>query len=223
MARRRLLIGFALFLLTAACAGFFGLTRRVGATNADTPGQFDPYLHRTDGALADPINLIFQGSVDQAAAAVQAVLGWQPVDGSEMVFYDHGAHLDTAKQFGLDLGGGSRYHLRLEAVQDDGGQTYVLSGVHRDDSVACGHVGRAFNNMRDLVGNAFAAAGYKVTQVQLENTTPGRQCDGSFTFGDGIADIVTLTGPQRAATSAHKDPALRLPFGIVIPLPHLHF
>src|SRR5579884_3987839 len=102
MARRRLLIGFALFLLTAACAGFFGLTRRVGATNADTPGQFDPYLHRTDGTLADPINLIFQGSVDQAAAAVQAFFFFKQKTAYEMVFYDHGAHLDTAKQFGLD-------------------------------------------------------------------------------------------------------------------------
>jgi hypothetical protein len=203
-----------LLLLFAASLGF------AGAADNSVPGQFDPYLHRTSGELADPVNLIFRGTMEQAAAAVPRVLGWQSVQGSEMVFYDHGAHFATGPQFGFDIGGGSRYHIRLEAVQDDDGQTYVLSGVHRDDSVACGHVGRAFDRMRDLVASAFTDAGYPVTTLHLGNSDPGRQCDGSFTFGDGTAAMIDLTGGHAEGQSRTH---IHLPFGIDIALPRFHF
>ncbi|HZQ37066.1 MAG TPA: hypothetical protein VFD32_14135 [Dehalococcoidia bacterium] len=168
-----------------------------------TSGAFDPYLHRSSGALADPVNLIFRGSLSQAEQAVPRVLGWQPVQGSMMVFYDHGEHVRTGAQFGLNLPGGSRFHLRLEAVTGAHGASYVLAGVHRDDLTACGHVGRAFNAARDLVAGQFAQAGYTVTREYLGNTTPGRQCDGSFTAGDGAAAVIDLTGTVRPSTASH--------------------
>jgi hypothetical protein len=164
---------------------------------------FDPYLHRSSGALADPVNLIFRGTLGQAEQAVPWVLGWQPVQGSMMVFYDHDEHLRTGAQFGLNLPGGSRFHLRLEAVTDAHGASYVLAGVHRDDLTACGHVGRAFNTARDLVAGQFAQAGYTVTREYLGNTTPGRQCDGSFTAGDGSAAVIDLASGVQPAPAPH--------------------
>jgi hypothetical protein len=198
------------------CAGSLVVA---GADDSDVPSQFDPYLHRTSGALADPVNLIFRGTEEQVAAAIPRVVGWQTVQGSEMVFYDHGAHLATGPQFGLDLGGGSRYHLRLEAVGQEDGRTYVLSGAHRDDSVACGHVGRAFNQARDLVAGAFSAAGYPVTRLRLNNVEPGRQCDDSYTAGDGTVAVIDLTGDHDAR---HDPIRVHLPFGIEITLPRFH-
>ncbi len=189
-------------LLVIAVVGALALTcttaaRLALAGDRDRPG-FDPYLHRTSGALADPVNLIFRGSLPAVEAAVPLVLGWQPVQGSDMVFYDRGEHLHTAAQFGLNLPGGSRFHLRLEAVTDERGQVYVLAGVHRDDMTACGHVGRAFDAARDLVAGQFARAGYAVARTALGNTAPGRQCDGSFTAGDGSAAIIDLSSRPHA-------------------------
>ncbi len=168
---------------------------------ADEPSEFDsfnPYLHRTTGELADPINIIFRGDLAAARVAIPNVLGWKPVAGSEMMFIDYGTSRPTAAQFGLDLGGGSRYHIRLEAVEQQNGQTYVLAGVHRDDLVACGHVGRAFDLARELVASTFDQAGYATSRLSLKNIEPGRQCDGSFTFGDGSAVVIDLPGRQVA-------------------------
>ena len=194
--RRRwllLLVLFSALAVTCTTAARLAL-----AGDQDHPSAaFDPYLHRTSGALADPVNLIFRGSLSQAEATVPRVLGWQPVQGSMMVFYDHGQHLRTGAQFGFNLPGGSRYHLRLEAVAGVHGASYVLAGVHRDDLTACGHVGRSFNAVRELVAAKFAAAGYPVTREYLGNTTPGRQCDGSFTAGDGTAAVIDLTATDR--------------------------
>jgi hypothetical protein len=186
---RRRLIAIALFsVLAVTCT----TAARLAFAGDRDEGAFDPYLHRTSGALADPVNLIFRGTLSQAEAAVPRVLGWQPVQGSMMVFYDHGQRLQTGAQFGLNLPGGSRFHLRLEAVTAAHGTKYVLAGVHRDDLAACGHVGHAFNAARDLVAGQFAQAGYTVTREYLGNTTPGRQCDGSFSAGDGSAAVIDL-------------------------------
>lgn len=214
---RRLLVVLAVLVV----AGFLCIRviNQAGATDSGVPDSFDPYLHRTTGELADPVNLIFRGTIDQAAAAVEKVLGWQAVAGSEMVFYDHGSQNPTALQFGFDLGNGSRYHIRLEAVQQQNGQTYVLSGVHRDDSVACGHVGRAFNLARDTVGTAFAAAGYSVRTIDLQNTSPGRQCDGSFTFGDGSAALIDLSTQGHTEASYQTARRIHLPAGFMFAMP----
>jgi hypothetical protein len=202
----------------------FGVSQMAGAAEGDGQGQFDPYLHRTTGGLADPVNLVFRGTLDQAATNIVQVLGWQPVDGSQMLFLDHGAHFGTARQFGLDLGNGSRYHIRLEGVQTGDGQNYVLSGVHRDDTEACGHVGRAFSLARDVVGKAFEGSGFPVHQIALHNSLPGRQCDGSFTFGDGTADVIDLTSqPGAGPTAIRHARRIHLPLGFSIPLPRMPF
>lgn len=194
MRGRRRLIAIALFSVLAVTCTTAARLAFAGDHDVSS-AAFDPYLHRSSGALADPVNLIFRGSLSQAEAAVPHVLGWQPVQGSMMVFYDHGQHLRTGAQFGLNLPGGSRFHLRLEAVTGVRGASYVLAGVHRDDLTACGHVGRAFNAARDLVAGQFAQAGYTVTREYLGNTTSGQQCDGSFSAGDGTAAVIDLTGP----------------------------
>ncbi len=187
---RRLAVVVAICLL----AGGAAVAVRLAAANEPSEFEsFNPYLHRTTGEIADPINIIFRGDLATARSAIPNVLGWQPVAGSEMVFIDHGASHPTAAQFGLDLGGGSRYHIRLEAVEQQDGQTYVLAGVHRDDMVACGHVGRAFDLSRDLVAATFDRAGYASSRLSLKNVEPGRQCDGSFTFGDGSAVVIDLS------------------------------
>jgi hypothetical protein len=191
--------------VVAALAGRRGLAH---ATDRPLSGRFDLYLHRTDGQLADPINLVFRGTLAEAAAAVPQVLGWKNVQGSPMLFYDHGRQLQTAAQFGFDLGGGSRYHIRLQAVQADNGRSYVLAGVHRDDMTACGHVGHVFSAARDIVADGFAAAGYHVSTLRLGNVEPGRQCDGTLSAGDGTAALIDLTRP----------PATSLPGGPLLPL-----
>ncbi|HEY7295486.1 MAG TPA: hypothetical protein VH916_10615 [Dehalococcoidia bacterium] len=153
---------------------------------------FDPYLYRVTGERADPINVLFRGDLVATTAAVQQVLGWYPVEGSAMIFRDgSGAHA-TAVQLGFDLPHASRYHIRLGAVEQQGGQDYVLAGVHRDDTMTCGHVGLAFDEVRDLVVTTFAQAGYATSRLGLDNTQPGPQCDGRSTAGDGTAVIIDL-------------------------------
>lgn len=191
MKLRRRFVAIALISVLAVTCTTAARLAFAGDRDSDA-SAFDPYLHRSSGALADPVNLIFRGSLGQVEQAVPRVIGWQPVQGSMMLFYDHGEHLHSGAQFGLNLPGGSRFHLRLEAVTGAHGASYVLAGVHRDDLTACGHVGRAFNAARDLVAGQFAQAGYAVTREYLGNTTPGRQCDGSFTAGDGSATVIDL-------------------------------
>jgi hypothetical protein len=201
--RRRLWFILA-FLAPAVVAG--ALLANSSLTHAARSGgttRFDPYLHRTNGDLADPINLIFRGT-DEAAVAqtVQRVLGWSRVQGSAMFFYDQGSTHQTAWQFGFDLGQGSRLHMRLEQAGTAGGHPYVLAGVHRDDLVACGHVGHFFDQERDAVATAFSSLGYKVTIRRLDNTRPGLQCDGSLTAGDGTAAIIDLSSRALPAERA---------------------
>jgi hypothetical protein len=165
------------------------------STTLALPAGFDPYLYRTSGARADPINLVFRAPTGAAvAAAVTQVLGWRQLAGSPMTFLDRDQQRPTGYQFGADLGGGSRLHMRIERVTAEDGQTYVLAAVHRDDSRACGHVGHAFDEVRDLVANTFAGAGYTVTAFQIGNTASGPHCDGSVTPSDGVVDLIDLGG-----------------------------
>lgn len=208
MGRGLWLAGFVVLGLLAAFAG----RRELANANDRAPlGHSDGYLHRGDGQLADPVNLVFRGTVAEASAAVPRVLGWKAMQGSPMLFYDRGRQVPTAAQFGFDLGGGVRYHIRLEAVQSEDGRPYVLAGVHRDDMTACGHVGQVFNTARDLVADGFAAAGYRVSTLHLGNTQAGRQCDGTLSAGDGSAALIDLTRP----------PTTRLPGGPLLPLASL--
>lgn len=161
--------------------------------STEPPPGFDPYLRRSNGTAADPVNLIFRGTdAEHVAAAVQRVLGWRPVTGSMMHFLDQGRVRPAAWQLGVDLGGGSRLHLRIETVTRGDAQSYVLVAAHRDDRAPCGHVGRGFDETRDLIARSFASAGYAVASVWLGNTAPSRHCDGSLTEGDGNASLIEL-------------------------------
>ncbi len=158
------------------------------------PAGFAPYIHRASSAAADPVNLIFIGAdPDTVSLLVQELLGWRLIPGSPMSFFIAGRARTTRWQLGADLPNGSRYHIRIQDVQAEDGQSYVLAAVHRDDTVACGHVGRGFDETRDLLGARFAEAGYPVHRVRLGNAHPGRHCDGSLTGGDGSALLVDLT------------------------------
>ena len=191
-----LVLAVALLLLAPVSLAVAGLTGTPeAAPSAEFVPNFDPYIYRMNGSAADPINLIFRvGDAERVAEAVQRVLGWRPVAGSPMLFRDRGQERPTVRHFGLVLGGGVRLHMRIEAITAADGQDYVLAAVHRDASVPCGHTGGAFDETRDLVAGAFAAAGYKVTRVRLGNTAAGRHCDGSTTGGDGAAAMIALDG-----------------------------
>lgn len=157
------------------------------------PSDFDPYLRRATDERADPINIVFWASSTQVVVeAVERVLGWRRVEGSKMVFLDRGQRRPTAFQFGLPLGAGSRYHLRIEEVEPGAGQLYVLAAVHRDEMAPCGHVGHGFDEARDLIAGAFAAAGYQVAIVDAGHTASGVHCDGSYTPSDGRVALIRL-------------------------------
>ncbi len=164
----------------------------VHAADASLVPRSDLYLHRSGGAIADPVNLIFVNTTgDRAAAAVERVLGWQPTGGSELLFWRAGEPALEPLQLGQGLGHGDRYHIRIE--ERPGGTTgEVYAGVHHDIRAACGHLGRDFDAMRDDVAERFAAAGYAVARIDLGNTAPSRQCDGSFSNGDGVAAVIDL-------------------------------
>src|SRR6059058_5193681 len=93
----------------------------------------DLYLHRLNGAPADPVNLIFAGGdTNAAAAAVQRVLGWRPASGSELLFWQEAEPALSSRQLALDLGHGSRFHIRIEQAYQPNPRGEVLAGVHLD-------------------------------------------------------------------------------------------
>lgn len=184
-------------LLASLTFALTGLSRALGTDAPVLPNQFDAYLHRVSGALADPVNLVFlNADPNSAAAAVHQVLGWPVIAGSPMVFFDQGERNPTGWQLGSELTRSSRIHMRIETLPPDSTQSYVLAGVHRDAGTACGHVGGAFDEERDLVARAFASDGYAVTAQWRGNTQPGPQCDGSFTAGDGTIVFIDLAHPS---------------------------
>jgi hypothetical protein len=163
--------------------------------------SFDPYLHRVNGPFADPINLVFSGAdANGVAHAVGKVLGWPVVPGSPMLFLDGGEQRTTLWQLGKSLGGGARWHLRIENMPARTTTGYVLAAVHHDSNVACGDVGGQFDQARDLVAHGFAHAGYHVSTLWLANTKPGPQCDGSMTAGDGHAVLIDLASKRKFFT-----------------------
>lgn len=187
--------------------------RTASASDSDLAGRFDPYLHRPGtGDLADPVNLVFRGGTpQQAAQAVEQVLGWTVTQGGDMTFTDAGQLHPTAVQIGSDLGWGARLHMRIEGATSADGQGYVLAGVHRDDMYGCGHIGHYFSEARDTVARGFAADGYTVTYLPLKNTAPGPQCNGTQTAGDGVAAIIDLA----SSTPPAQPPVL--PAGHLLP------
>lgn len=178
--------------------GTVGFASGAGGEAPPVRAQFDEYIHRLNGAPADPVNLIFLTTdPDTAADAVHRVLGWDMVSGSSMTFVDQGTVRPVAWQMGMQFTRSSRWHMRIEDVTRSGSGAYVLAAVHRDDDAPCGHVGTEFDRARRVVAMAFAGAGYNVTTQHLGNTRPGRQCNGSYTSGDGIAVVIDLTRPPQ--------------------------
>lgn len=175
------------------------LSRVVPSADAGIVPHSDLYLHRMNGAMADPVNVIFKGgNAATAAAAVQRVLRWKPASGSELQFWQQGQPAQTSTQLALDLGHGNRFHIRIEDAYTPNAAGEVLAGVHMDIRRTCGHIGGSFDDARDLVAHGFSSAGYPVTMISLGNTLPGRQCNGDMTGGDGWAAVIDLSGAPAA-------------------------
>lgn len=193
--RRRVIALVALVLVLGAGVATIASVRFSEATSLQVPAHFAPYIYRTNGARADPVNLVFRGATSDAVAdAMSRVLGWKAVQGSPMLFFDAGQQRASARQLGIDLGNGSRLHIRIEDAGSEDGRDYVLAAVHRDDSVPCGHVGRAFDDTRDRVLRAFTAAGYQAAVVRIGNVEQGAHCDGTLNGGDGALAVIDVSG-----------------------------
>jgi hypothetical protein len=191
--RHRRWLLFGVLVPAVLVSAVFTISGFVGAQAPDTPAGFDPYIYRADGSPADPVNLIFRGTnSDGVAATVAQVLGWRFIQGSPMSFHLEDTAQPTAWQLGVDLGGGSRLHMRIQSVQDESEPGFVLAAVHQDDTVPCGHIGAKFDKIRDMVAQQFADAGHRVTELKIGNTRTGRHCDGTENGGDGIAVIIDL-------------------------------
>lgn len=164
----------------------------------DVPVGFDPYIYRPTGELADPVNIIFLHTDGATAAAVaERVLGWRAATAAGMMFKNRTGARPTYRHLVADLSAQVRWHLRIQAVPLSDTQTYVLASVHRDDTAPCGHVGRGFDETRDIVGRAFAEAGFPTRIVYLDNTAAGQHCDGSRVGGDGAAVLIDLSAAPR--------------------------
>jgi hypothetical protein len=164
----------------------------------ETPAGFDPYIYRQSGERADPINVIFlHTDAPTAAATSQRVLGWKPVVASGMTFKQRNGVRPTSRQLAADINPQTRYHMRIQAVPITDTQTFVLASVHRDDTAPCGHVGRAFDEMREIVARQFHEAGFPTRIVDLNATAAGLHCDGSRVGGDGKAVLVDLSSVPR--------------------------
>lgn len=175
------------------------------APDLEAPVGFDPYIFRPTGERADPVNLIFlHTDALTIAKTIERLLGWKPVTASNMTFRRGERQRPTARQLIVDVSPTSRYHIRIQAVPVSDTQTYVLASVHRDDTVACGHVGRAFDETRDLVARAFIDAGFPARMIDLDNFASGSHCDGSRVPGDGRAVLVDLSRAPRAEPTRYR-------------------
>jgi cell division septation protein DedD len=176
-----------------------------GSAVADEPAfEFAPYLRRSDGRNADPVNVIVAGDGDPAhvAAVFAGILRWTPIEGSDMAFIDHDKVRWADTQLGTVSEDGVRKHIRLAgaAAESKRWGPYTLASVHHDLTVPCGHVGLAFNEERDALAAAMRAAGYLISWMDLDNDGPVVHCNGAETRGDGWAVVIHLR-PDRTPTS----------------------
>lgn len=173
------------------------LGRRASALNEL---QVDPYLLRPTGQRADPINLLFLGSdnVEAVADLVSSVMGWSESSGGLMFFLQGGEAKPQDAQVTSTPENGRRYHLRLKAGQGlIDGQPFILGAVHTDYTRPCGHVGREFNNAREVLRAELAWAGLRVEIESWGNTEAISHCDGSTVAGDGFIVVVMLFNPYQ--------------------------
>jgi hypothetical protein len=176
-----------------------------GSAAADEPAfEFAPYLRRSDGRNADPVNVIFAGDGDstRVAALMAGILRWTPIEGSDMAFVDHDKVRWADTQLGTIAEGGVRKHIRMAgaAAESKRWGPYTLASVHHDMVVPCGHVGLAFNEERDALAASMRSAGYLISWIDLDNDGPVTHCNGAETRGDGWAVVIHLR-PDRTPTS----------------------
>jgi hypothetical protein len=203
-------VSFALVLLGVSFGIAFG-----GAWVSDLPAGDDlsvnvehaldmnsllinPYIARPTGQRADPINLMFVGTNDASVAAnlITNVFGWRENDGGTMYFAQRGEVAGHDRQVASVAEGGRRYHVRLKSGAGTiDGQPFILGAVHMDYNVTCGHVGREFNDARNLVMVELMHRGYEVETRPWGNTETTRHCDSSDTRSDGHVAIIRMEYP----------------------------
>lgn len=177
---------------------------RGGASAEPATFDFAPYLRRSDGRPADPVNVIVvgQGDADAVADRLADVLRWVRVPGSDMAFVDRGQTRWANVQLGTAGEAGFRKHIRLAggAAESPRWGAYTLASVHHDLVVPCGHVGLGFDEERDALAFAMRNAGYPLSWVYVGNDGPVEHCNGTESRGDGWAAVIDLR-PSRTPTS----------------------
>jgi hypothetical protein len=171
----------------------------------DESVEFEPYLRRSDGRSADPVNVIFVGEreAQRVALLLVGVMRWAPIPGSDMAFVERGTLRWTQLQLGA-VAPGARKHIRLAGAEQESARwgSYTLAAVHRDVDVECGHVGAAFDEERNALAQHLGAAGYSISWLRLGNDGPVEHCDGRLTRGDGWVAVVDLRRDAPATPSA---------------------
>ncbi len=159
---------------------------------ANTPGARADFYWGDYISAGDPINLVFDGngSWTNSYDYVLAYLGWYDRGGSAQQFPDHSASPweNQDGQAGSDCEICSRYHVRYNQGNDGGGAswgTWTMAPAHYDQVVWCGHKSSTYDGARNTIHNAFVNNGYTVGFIYRGNNQAARQCDGSYTAGDG--------------------------------------
>jgi hypothetical protein len=145
-------------------------------------------------SAGDPINLIFDinGTWTNTYDRVLAYLGWYDRGGTTQQFPDHSSSPweNQNGQAGSDCDLCERYHLRYNQGNDSaaGWGTWTMAPAHYEQYTWCGapyHKSSTYDGARNVVHNAFVNNGYTIGWVNRANNQAVRQCDGSYTAGDG--------------------------------------
>jgi hypothetical protein len=178
---------------------------------AATSAHFDAsgrYTHRSCPAAAstrsDPVNVVLHawGTWGRAQSQIESHVGWPATSGSIQYFLDHGGC--SAQHAQRASGEGSRFHVRLRGHHWDPALGWATAAAaHHEDLVLfplpCGHAvdangpgGSGFDQGRDALEAAFAAAGHATSRTWWGNTQSFKQCDGDYAASDGWTLFVRL-------------------------------
>jgi hypothetical protein len=194
----------ALFLVLAVLVGVAWASPAAAPAHSDV---VEPYTQRScpvGSARSDPVNVLFHdwGTWGRAVSQLGAHARWTDASGSGQSFVDHGTCAPMHAQ--RASGHGSRFHVRLRGQHWDPALGWTaLAAVHHEDLVVfpvpCGHAvdangsrGSGFDQGRDELLRAFAAAGHGVSLVWWGNTQSFKQCDGDWASSDGWAALIRL-------------------------------
>jgi hypothetical protein len=186
----------------AVLATVIGLVAVVAAARAGAHlDTADRYAHAScPGSVSnrvDPVNVVLHGwgTWGRSVSQVEAHAGWTTASGTMQSFSDHGGCFPQHGQ--RASGHGSRFHVRLRGQHADPVLGWAaLAGAHHEDLVVwpvpCGHAvdangsaGSGFDQGRDELLSAFAAAGHGVSLAWWGNTQSFKQCDGDWASSDG--------------------------------------